>query len=196
MQRSLDHLKRCKFGNIVSVIVCNDTNGFNENSDMHTLTGGDTPPEWSILGQIEEFSHKSETEDDAVTYFAVKTETIAEDKNTKVKTDTLTAKVIEYSELLWKLKYRITEKLEKGKFVRMFNTAEPTLRVWLMVEKYNGDEEKLCTQYVYGKLRISSEDNENMKLVRPTLELQTIPSEYTGIVPEAGMLGVTASTSE
>lgn len=183
---SIDHLKQMKLGNIVHVAICNDENGYNENTDMYTLTKSENEaerPDWQVLGQVEEFAHKSSTEDDAVKYFGVKTKTATEDKNTKVTSDVMTAKVIDWSELIWRLKYRITGKLEAGKFTRMFATSEPTLRAWLLIEKYDDNQNLICTQFVYGKLRVSSEDNEDTKLVRPTLELQTIPSEYTGIVP-------------
>lgn len=179
---SIAHLKRLKTGVILSYLPAGEGTDYDAETDIPTMDTGDTPPPWMILAQVVEFTPGETTNDESITYMSATLRTKRQETETTIDADTFETKVIDWSPYMHGLKLRTKEALVAGKFIKVHQKSDPYSTVWLKIEHWSATGDLIYTQYMYAKIRISSNDTENMALLQPTISGEELGSDYNGVI--------------
>lgn len=185
---------RLKAGNVISAIFAGSKVGemvVDENLDPSTASVTDAA--WHDFGFTENMQPSFTTEDDEEQVFRVGRGYI-KDKSTEIVADSLKFTLLRNSQLVNDLIYRPDTKLIDGASIKPFTRRDPSIKVWLKVEKYNGKSEKpIMTLMLWGKIRLDGDPpEENNKSAKYKMIFECLYSDHDVGKPDEGF-GFSAS---
>lgn len=177
--------KRRKIGNILHFIEAGQTVGSAEVDEKFDPSAESVTAEsWQWLGNAEEVTPTTETEDDPVRVFKIGRGWV-EEKNTEASVDSLQFTLLEISQIVTELQYR-TGRMVDGTPAKPYSTSEVGKKGWLKVEKYDNKSNLLMTMYAWGTLKLGGDATENHQLTKPQLVHEIEYAEHNALTPDNG----------
>lgn len=147
-------------------------------------TGEEKLDLFQFLGNSEEVTPFTETEDDPEWVFELHTRKWVNKKNTEASTDGLRFTLTQVSQVVTEIQNRT--KLVDGQSVKPRQTGEVGKHGWLLTLKYNNQSQLLLEQYEYGILKIDGDITENYQLSKPPMVFEFEDSEFAQMTPHNG----------